>query len=108
MFCLQVLAQDVDQAEKKRKLLTQETRDDINSMLIGFHEVCQLRFFEKGFVVPAMINSDVVENVFCQQCSMAACNTNPDVHLYQSNLTSIILCENIITSHSNCGGAESF
>ena len=35
-------------------------------------------------------------------------NTNPDVHLYQSNLTSIILCENIISSHSNCGGAESF
>ena len=88
--------------------MTQETRDDICSMIIGFEELCHLRISQRRFVRPSFINSDIVENIFCQERTMAAANTNPDVHLYQSNLTSIILCENIISSHSNCGGAESF
>ena len=108
LTCSQVLEQHIEQAEKKRKLVTQESRDDICSMIIGFEELCNLRISQGHFVRPSFINSEIVENIFCQERTMAAANTNPDVHLYQSNLTSVILCENIISSHSNCGGAESF
>jgi hypothetical protein len=43
--------------------------EDIENMLLTFKEICVIHFnrFSRGYVVPSRINSDIIENHFCQQ-----------------------------------------
>ena len=53
------------QNERSKLFLTKETFSDTISMLRGFKEICKIRIEkQKKSVVPAGINSDIVENFF--------------------------------------------
>ena len=71
--------QELSKADRARCLLSQKLRFDISSMIIGFREVCKIAFirFPGSTISPFRTNSDLVENVFCQERGNNGQNFNP-------------------------------
>jgi hypothetical protein len=96
-------------AEKARCLMSYQCREDLRSCVIGFHELCVSHLTENpnSSIIPSRINSDVVENHFCQQRGLhSGNNTNPNYATYQKSVNSIILGQNTISRKSNSGGLK--
>lgn len=94
----------ISSAEKSRKLMSRQCMEDVHSCLLGFNQLCEilLKDSKTSFITPTLINSDVVENHFCQQRSTYnGANTNPNVLQYQRNQNTIILSQNIISNKAN-------
>ena len=85
-----------------KELLTRETRDDLNSSVAGFIQVCQ-RVIPKGVGVrPKFFNSDLIENFFCQQRGIRnGLNTNPTIAQYGPGINAIVLGQTTVSTHSN-------
>lgn len=85
-----------------KHLLPQETRDDINSTILGFSSLCRALVGQGDSITPAYVNSDVVENHFCQQRGTCnGLNTNPTLAQYGPSNTSICLSQTSVSSKSN-------
>ena len=96
-----------DVANKRYKsLITLETREDLDFMYHGFTSVCKICIDEIGQeVVPSRLNSDIIENVFCQQRSLYhGPTTNPTYNSYRTGTNSVILGEATVSRKSNAGG----
>ena len=52
---------------KSKNLMTSETRDDLNSSILGFISLCQLVIGGGNIINSGFLNSDLVENFFGQQ-----------------------------------------
>ena len=91
------------QNERSKLFLTTETFSDTISMLRGFKEICKIRIEkQKKNVVPAGINSDIVENFFCQQRTVChGSNTNPNVLQYKYGINATILGQSSVSEKSN-------
>ena len=101
-----IQSQDCNNADKAKQLMSYQCMEDINSCLQGFIELCSmvLSGWEGAFITPSLINSDVVENHFCQQrATYNGANTNPNALQYRRNLNSIILGQNIVSNKANAG-----
>ena len=94
---------DLAATEKGKMLMSQQTREDLNSCIVGFTKLCKDTMkSDKHSIVPARINSDVIENVFCQQRGIInGANTNPTFYQYSKNVNSIILGQNTISKNAN-------
>ena len=95
--------ESVTSAEKAKMLMSHETMNDVRSMLKGFGEICKQRVvIQKRSLVPAGLNSDIVENFFCQQRTIChGSNTNPSVYQYKYGITATILGQNAVSKKSN-------
>ena len=92
-----------------KNLITRETREDINSSIMGFISLCQLMLQKGNSINPGYINSDLVENLFGQQRGVRnGLNTNPTLAQYGPSNTAIILGQCSISNKSNSGKAASF
>lgn len=61
-----------------KNLISQETRDDINSSGAGFISLCTLMLGKGNNINPGYFNSDIVENLFGQQRGIRnGLNANP-------------------------------
>ncbi|XP_053381363.1 uncharacterized protein LOC128549115 [Mercenaria mercenaria] len=101
-------SESISSAEKSKKLMSAQCRDDLHSCLLGFCELCfkVLACNDSAYVTPSIINSDIVENHFCQQRSTYnGANTNPSALQYRKNQNAIILGQNIISKKCNAGTA---
>lgn len=88
----------------KKHLPSQETRDDINSSLRGFSSMYNGLLGKGDSITPAFINSDVVENHFCQQRGTCnGLNTNPTLAQYGPSNTSICLSQSSASAKNNSG-----
>ena len=93
---------DVSSVEKNKSFLSKESYQDTISLLTGFMHLCSRRTMQNKSITPAGINSDIVENFFCQQRSTYhGSNTNPSVHQYQSGINSAILGQTTVSKKSN-------
>jgi hypothetical protein len=102
----EVNASLVTPAEKRQSLLSKECLEDIQSCLLGFQQLClDLIQQNSGWsIVPAMINSDAIENQFCQhRGKFNGLNTNPTALQYRQDINGVILGEGIISKKSNAG-----
>lgn len=101
----QVLNNDtLSKADKFRTLFTEETRDDVNSSLNGFLQISSFAIAEGIAVTPAFVNSDPIENHFCQQRGIAnGLNTNPTLLQYGHSINAIILGQCSVSKKSNSG-----
>lgn len=61
------MAKSDNAKNKKAELMTAETREDLESSLIGFDQMCRHVVSRGIVIIPGLINSDPVENLFCQQ-----------------------------------------
>lgn len=94
-------------AEKKAALMTEETRDDTMSILDGFISMVSNHFRVSSIsIIPGRVNSDVVENIFCQQRALVhGANDNPTHQDYLNGLNTIILSQAPISRKSNAFGS---
>ena len=73
-----------DNSDRKQNFITSESFQDFYSCIKGFINLCEYRTSVGKIVTPCLINTDVVENVFCQQrCTYNGANTNPDASHYR-------------------------
>lgn len=87
-----------------KNLFPQETRDDLNSCITGFAEMCQSLLGTGNSITPAYMNSDIIENHFCQQRgTVNGMNTNPTLAHYGPSNTSICLGQASVSSKANSG-----
>ena len=88
----------------KKHLLTQETRDDLNSAVLGFTGVCEKVVNMSHSLRPGYFNSDIIENFFCQQRGINhGCCTNPTVNQYGPGVNSIVLGQLSVSRKCNSG-----
>ena len=99
--------QELSGKEKKKLLLTEEVREDLKSLLIGFDEMCRLHFLESNIsIVPAKFNSDKIENHFGEHRSLFGPNTNPTYSLFCNNTNGIIIGDSIIPKKANANSLK--
>lgn len=92
-----------------KNLITQETRDDINSSGAGFLSLCTLMLGKGNSINPGYFNSDIVENLFGQQRGIRnGLNANPTLKQYGPSNTAIILGQCSVSNKSNSGKSASF
>lgn len=102
---------DFSKSEQNRCLMSKETRDDLRSMVTCFEQYCSDKFTRHSNVSinVKLMNTDVAENIFCQQRSM--CNggsTHPTLLQYRKSLNTIILCQPTYSPKSNAGKSKVF
>ena len=92
-----------------KNLITRESREDINSSLMGFISLCEIMLKNGNSINPGYMNSDLVENLFGQQRGIRnGANTNPTLAQYGPANTAIILGQCSVSNKSNSGKAASF
>jgi hypothetical protein len=94
---------DKSSSEKNKMFISQETYSDLLSMCRGFTEICKRRNeIHHRSITPAGLNSDVIENFFCQQRTLCnGSNSNPTVHQYKYGINATILSQNPVSKKSN-------
>jgi hypothetical protein len=92
-----------------KHLITQETRDDLNSAISGFVSLCKLCLGKGNSITPAYLNSDLIENHFCQQRGICnGQNTNPTIKQYGPSNNAIILGQCTVSAKRNSTTKASF
>ncbi|KAJ8306391.1 hypothetical protein KUTeg_016936 [Tegillarca granosa] len=92
-----------------KNLITQETRDDINSAVSGFISLCDTMLGKGNRINPGFLNSDIVENLFGQQRGIRnGLNANPTLAQYGPSNTAIILGQCSVSNKGNSGKSASF
>jgi hypothetical protein len=91
---------------KQSSLMSGETREDLDSLITSFICLTEDRVKKSGWgIVPSRFNSDIVENIFCQQRGIYhGNNTNPTYSDYQYGTNSLILGQTLLSRKrkSNC------
>ena len=98
--------EDISSKEKSKRVMSYQCHEDVQACLLGFCELCHLVLSNSktAFVTPALINSDVIENHFCQhRATYNGANTNPTALQYRRNINAIILGQDIISNKANAG-----
>lgn len=74
----------ISKKEKNRRFLSDYTKYDLLSMVVGFKGFCKNMFhdFNGCGITTSRTNQDVVENFFCQSPSFNGQNSNPSVLQY--------------------------
>ena len=90
--------------DKAKSLMSRECLEDLHSCLLGFERLCNniIRENSGWSIVPAVINSDSIENQFCQhRGKLNGANTNPTALQYRRNINSVILGQSAVSRKSN-------
>lgn len=92
--------------KRYKSLITLETREDIDFMYYGVTSLITYSIGElKTEIIPSRLNSDIIENIFCQQRSLYhGPTTNPKYNSYRCGINSVILGESVISRKSNSSG----
>ena len=70
--------------QRKKMFISTKCYFDVSSMILGFRRLCELSFaLNPGCAVRASkTNSDIVENIFCQQRAANGSSDNPTAAQY--------------------------
>lgn len=94
----------VSQIKSPKSIMSAQCHEDIQSSIIGFLELCYyvIKNHSGLYIVPAMVNSDAIENNFCQhRGKFNGLNTNPTALQYRRNINGVILGQSAISKKSN-------
>lgn len=93
---------------KEKSLISHQTRQDIISSILGFEELCFYKLKNSNSsIIPNRVNSDIIENVFCQQRTLHnGANTNPTYLGYCHSTNSVILGQASVSRKSNAGSIQ--
>ncbi len=95
--------------ERNKLFISNKTMFDVSSSIIGFREFCKISFKNHpGCSVYAhRFNSNIVENIFCQQRGCNGQNDNPTYLQYGPTMNNILIGQSTTTKKSNTGNVES-
>jgi hypothetical protein len=96
-----------DTITNPKDIFSHQTCDDFRSAIMGIQQLCEVQFSRNHQVIPSTINTDIVENIFCQQRALHnGSNTNPNMNTYSYTINSIILGQKTISKKSNTGNVS--
>jgi hypothetical protein len=106
-YCHSLKNGKLRQTIQKRELLTKEAREDIKAYILGLLAIVKQVSARGISVKPGYVNSDLVENFFCQQRGLrnGMC-TNPTIAQYGPGVNAIVLGTTSVSRKSNTGGAK--
>jgi hypothetical protein len=84
------------QSERKTKLMSSQCHEDLHCCIRGFITLCEavLQMKIPVYVIPALVNSDVIEIIFNQQRStFNGANNNPSALQNRKTINSIIVSQ---------------
>jgi hypothetical protein len=92
--------------KRYKDLITMETREDLDFMFYGIMSLTEYAINEiHTEVVPSRLNSDIIENIFCQQRSIYhGPTTNPTYNSYRTGTNSVILGQTVVSKKCNASG----
>ena len=91
--------------EQMKHLITKETRQDIDSCIYGFISLLTAAEKLKIALIPGYINSDLIENWFCQHRGLQnGFNQNPTLSQISGATNSNIITGSVVSSKGNVGG----
>ena len=92
--------------KRYKDLITMETREDLDFMFYGIMSLTEYAINEIHIeVVPSRLNSDIIENIFCQQRSIYhGPTTNPTYNSYRTGINSVILGQTVVSKKCNASG----
>jgi hypothetical protein len=99
-----VLGDNNNSVERNKRLISDKSRYDLASCIVGFNELCKqcLLDLPGASIVPSRLNSDVLENEFSQQRGLHnGADTNPNYATYQKTVNNIILGQATVSKNSN-------
>ena len=86
----------------KQIFVTDQCYQDIVSCINGFVSLCHEKLPDTA-VIPRLINSDVCENIFCQQrTTYSGANANPDASQYRYTFHIVIITLCFAWTHMGC------
>jgi len=98
-------------AVDKKSFFSYQTAEDVKSMLVGFLNLVQNHFKSTMLptsIIPVRINSDLIENWFCQQRTLAhAANTNPTARDYGIAVNALVIMQAPMSTKRNAFKQES-
>lgn len=98
--------------KRYKDLITMEIREDLHFMFYGIMSLTEYAINEiHTEVVPSRLNSDIIENIFCQQRSIYhGPTTNSTYNSYRTGTNSVILGQTVVSKKCNASGnrAESY
>ncbi|KAL3862251.1 hypothetical protein ACJMK2_008233 [Sinanodonta woodiana] len=87
---------------KSKKLISRQCIEDLYAAILGFEQQCRKAISMSWHITPAQVNSDVVENEFCQQkATYNGPNSHPNALQYRRNLNNIILGQSSLSRNGN-------
>ena len=90
---------------KHKHLITKETRQDIDSCIYGFVSLLKSAESLKLSLLPGYINSDLIENWFCQHRGLRnGFNQNPTLRQIAGATNTNIIAGSVVSSKGNVGG----
>ena len=90
--------------DKQKHLITGETRQDIDSCIYGFLALLSVAEKLKISLVPGYINSDLIENWFCQHRGLRnGFNQHPTLSQIAGATNTNIITGSVISSKGNAG-----
>ena len=93
--------------DQMKHLITKETRQDIDACIYGFINLLKVAQQLKITLVPGYINSDLIENWFCQHCGLRnGFNQNPTLSQIAGATNSNIITGSVVSSKGNAGGVR--
>jgi hypothetical protein len=99
----------LERKQKWRAVISREAREDLQSSVVGMNQLVKLHTeaFPGGSIRPFIVNTDVVENIFCQQraCHNGAM-THPNLYQYRYTLNSIFLSAGLYSTKGNASGND--
>ena len=96
-------------ATSKKDMFSYQTQEDLKSMLAGFLQLATKHFSGQcsSSLIPGRINSDVIENFFCQQRTLVnGANTYPTARDYGIGVNALILMQAPMSHKRNSFKAE--
>ena len=91
--------------DKMKHLITKETRQDIDSCIYGFVSLLNIAQNLNIVLVPGYINSDLIENWFCQHRGLRnGFNQNPTLSQIAGATNTNIITGSVVSSKGNAGG----
>ncbi len=96
---------ELNKSQQGKCLLSHKLRFDLKSVILGFYEICKIAFtrYPGSTVSPFHTNSDLVENIFCQERGHNGQNSNPTYAQYGPTMNSITPGQSTTTNRSNTG-----
>ena len=91
--------------EKAKHLITNETRQDIDSCIYGFVALLEVAQKLQISLIPGYINSDLIENWFCQHRGLRnGFNANPTLSQISGATNTNIITGAVVSVKGNVGG----
>lgn len=96
-------------SERSKMILADKTLFDFKSMILGFKQICiqSNNRHSSTSLLAWKINTNHVENIFCQQRGYLGQNDNPRYDQYAHTMNSILLGQQTTTFKNNAGNIDS-